>query len=278
MNLPNLIIIGAMKAATTSLHYYLNLHPDVSMSKEKELNFFTEGNWDLGVEWYASQFNSGARIRGETSPAYTRYPLERDVPRRMNSVVPEAKLIYLLRDPIERLISQYVHRIADGRETRPFEDALAELRDNPYIVLSQYFMQLQQFLRFYETTSILIVTQEDLRNNPRDTMSSIFRFLEVDDAFYSEHFKTIRHKSAWKKRRKNGIGLYLAQTSLMKNIEKLPFSIRSNVAWFLYLPFSKRVSRPHVSTLLKQRIIDYLQDDIDRLRRFTTYKFEDWCL
>ena len=272
MSLPNLIVIGAMKAATTSLHYYLNLHPEVAMSNEKELCFFSKRKWNRGVEWYSSQFNAKAKIRGETSPAYTNFPFERDVPKRMHSVVPTAKLLYVVRDPIDRLISHYIHRVARGKEARSFEEALSELRDNPYIVCTQYFMQLQQFLQFYRETSILVFTQEDLRDHTRDTMKKIFQFLEVNDSFHSDRFNTIKHESAGK-RKGNGIGRILAKAT-----EKLPYSIRPKVDWVFSLQFSKTITRPSISESSKQRIIDYLQDDIDGLRRFTTYKFEDWCL
>ena len=73
--LPNLIVIGGLKCGTTSLHHYLNLHPQVAMSRPKELNFFVaELNWELGPEWYASHFDRDADLRGETSPHYTNLP------------------------------------------------------------------------------------------------------------------------------------------------------------------------------------------------------------
>src|ERR687894_2292944 len=73
--LPNLIVIGAQKCGTSVLHYYLSLHPEVSMSRPKELNFFIEErNWPRGLDWYKSQFDGDARVRGEASPNYTAYP------------------------------------------------------------------------------------------------------------------------------------------------------------------------------------------------------------
>ena len=78
--LPNLIIIGAAKAGTTSLPFYLGLHPHISMSKEKELDFFArERNWNKGIEWYESQFNANVQICGEASPCYTNYPILKGV-------------------------------------------------------------------------------------------------------------------------------------------------------------------------------------------------------
>ncbi len=84
--LPNLIVIGAPKCATTSLHYYLGLHPQISMSRNKELGFFvSELNWPKGIEWYKSNFTGKARIYGESSTHYASYPFFSGVPEKMYS-------------------------------------------------------------------------------------------------------------------------------------------------------------------------------------------------
>jgi hypothetical protein len=132
--LPNLIIIGAQKRATTSLHYYLGLHPQVAMAREKELNFFIlERNWPKGIAWYRSQFTGPGSIHWETSPDYTYHPVLGDVAARTHAVVPGAKLIYILRDPVERILSHYVHDWARGAEHRTISQALADLTANRYI-------------------------------------------------------------------------------------------------------------------------------------------------
>src|SRR5947208_13622101 len=97
--LPNLVVIGAQKCGTSGLHYYLSLHPEISMSKPKELNFFiAERNYPRGLDWYRAHFDPTAKVRGESSPNYTAYPLHVGVPERMHSIVPDAKLLYLVRD------------------------------------------------------------------------------------------------------------------------------------------------------------------------------------
>ncbi|HET9119805.1 MAG TPA: hypothetical protein VFN72_04675, partial [Solirubrobacterales bacterium] len=91
--LPNLIIIGGLKCGTTSIHHYLGLHPEINMSKPKELNFFVEElNWDLGLDWYEGRFDSRFPVRGESSPHYTNMPYFEGVPERIHRHVPEAKL------------------------------------------------------------------------------------------------------------------------------------------------------------------------------------------
>src|SRR5688500_4466677 len=116
---PNLIVIGGLKCGTTSLHHYLNLHPQIAMSRPKELNFFVEElNWELGTDWYTSHFDPAADVRGETSPHYTNRPRFEGVAERIAESAPGARLIYMVRDPIKRLLSHYVHNVAGGYEQR----------------------------------------------------------------------------------------------------------------------------------------------------------------
>lgn len=276
--LPNLIVIGAAKCGTTSLHYYLNLHPQISMSKEKELDFFVgERNWSKGLVWYESQFTGDAKIHGESSPKYTFYPFYAGVPERMCAVVPEAKLIYVLRDPLERIISQYFHNYASGQEDRSFAQALTNLKHNPYVCRSRYYMQLEQYLPYFLQSNILLITQEDLSRQRRQTLQKVFRFLNVDDSFYYRKFSNIRHKSR-DKRRKNRIGLLLTRMPGMNVIKRLPPDVQWHVERLIYFPFSHKIERPKLDERLRQELIDNLKDDISRLREYTGNDFEGWCL
>ena len=124
--LPNLVVIGGLKCGTTSLHHYLNLHPEVEMSRPKELNFFVaELNWSLGPDWYSSHFGGGAPIRGESSPHYTNRPRFDGVAERMRSMLADARLIYMVRDPIDRMLSHYLHNVGGGYDDRPLAEAFA---------------------------------------------------------------------------------------------------------------------------------------------------------
>src|ERR671923_1441551 len=153
--LPNLIVIGAAKCGTTSLHEYLDAHPEVAMSREKELDFFVEEkSWGRGVEWYERQF-ADAPVRGESSPSYTAYPRYRGVPERIRTVVPDAKLVYLVRDPIERIVSHFRHR----QVVRPgaLEDAFADpYRREGLVAPSRYWLQLERYLEHFPPEQILV--------------------------------------------------------------------------------------------------------------------------
>ena len=112
--LPNLIVIGAQKCGTSGLHYYLSLHPEVSMSDPKELNFFiAERNYPRGIEWYSRHFDPAARCRGESSPNYTAYPQHLGVPERMAAAVPDAKLEEFLKCPKDEKTGERLRTLAD---------------------------------------------------------------------------------------------------------------------------------------------------------------------
>jgi hypothetical protein len=147
--LPNLIVIGAAKCGTTSLHEYLDEHPEISMSREKELHFFVDGkNWGRGLAWYESHFDSAAPVRGESSPGYSAFPLYRGVPERMAETIPEAKLIYLVRDPVQRIVSHYTHRTVNWPEMGTLEEALADPHIREWLVTpSRYWLQLEPSFR-----------------------------------------------------------------------------------------------------------------------------------
>ena len=144
--LPNLITIGAPKAGTSSLHSYLDEHPQMGMSVPKELSYFWRDDWRERRAWYEGKFEfpgRDPRVRGESTPFYTDYPFRLHVPERMHELVPDAKLIYVVRDPIERVISHWVQRAGDGDRT-PFEQYMAvyDTPGNRIVAPSRYWFQL----------------------------------------------------------------------------------------------------------------------------------------
>ncbi len=280
-NLPDFIIIGGMKCGTTSLHYYLNCHPEISMSQEKELNFFIEErNWYRGVEWYKSQFKGNAKVYGETSPNYTYYPNWQGVPERLYSIIPHAKLIYILRDPIERIISNYVHRYACRREHKTITEALIDFQDNPhnfYVCRSRYYLQLEQYLRYFSFSNILILTTEELANHTKKTLQTIFSFLGVSNNINIINYQKKLHKSIYKRRNTN-LGNALAQLPIMTQINHLPPSLRYHVNKLIYFPFSTAVQKPKLEPDLRIKLINYLKEDIDCLRKHTGKSFNEWSM
>ena len=130
--LPTFIVVGAMKAGTTALYRYLDAHPQVFMAEPKEIDFFVDGGtWSEGRAWYEDHFAAAgdALARGESSPNYSKVHIKPGVAERMAAMIPEARIVYLVRHPVERMRSMYLHQVAEGRERRPLSEALADNRD-----------------------------------------------------------------------------------------------------------------------------------------------------
>ena len=246
--LPNLVLIGAMKCGTTSLHHYLDSHPGICMSRPKELNFFIgpdaaagedrpvdwrQGTWHRGVDWYASHFDPAAPVRGEVSPGYTS-PSFPYVAERMATVVPAARLVYAVRDPVRRAVSQYRHHRRDGTEHRDLEEALLDPAGQ-YVARGRYYERLEPFLATGVFDGrIAVVAQEQLHAGGRETMRRLFAHVGVDDGFWSSDMEERRNES--------------------------------------------RDEPPELSPRLRERLADEFRDDADRLRRLTGEEFPDWSV
>lgn len=192
---PNLFIIGAMKAGTSSLHEYLHQHPEIFMARFKEPQYFAphRTRWNAawgqgnpfpepGIDWYLRLFAEagGAKYAGESSSSYTARPWVTDCEKRIHAFNPEARLIYLMRDPIERAISHYWHFVADGREDRGMLTAIKQTDE--YIARSNYAMQLQPYLDTFGSSQVFTLTLEELNKNPDAVFRSIFSWLNIDPA------------------------------------------------------------------------------------------------
>jgi len=266
-----------MKCGTTSLHYYLSLHPQICMSRNKELNFFAaEFNWPKGLAWYRSHFTGTAKIYGESSPVYSNYPLYDGIPERMASVVPRTKLIYLVRDPVERLLADYVHCYALELEHRPLTEVLSDLSPhNPYIQRSLYALQLQPYRDCFPDSQILVLAQEELYLQRLEMMQKVFRFLGVEPSFFSLQFSVVKNRTETK-RRKNRLGKFLSGLPGMRLIEQLPPGWHYLVRHVLYWPFSFKIERPRLAPDLQARLQACFAEDVHQLREYTGCAFENW--
>jgi hypothetical protein len=170
--LPDFIIIGAAKSGTTSLWDYLNRHPDIFMSRPKEPCFFDEDvAWSRGIDWYRTLFAKAQehQVCGEASTNYSRWPQVTGVPRRIHAVLPNVKLIYLMRNPVDRTFSHYVHRwTKEVHRGQPFRQRFGKYckTDRMCIDSSMYCTQLEQFLPYFPKERILPVVLEQLLVEP----------------------------------------------------------------------------------------------------------------
>jgi Sulfotransferase family len=176
--LPDFIIIGAMKSATSTLHEQLAVQPGIFMSRPKEPNFLSNDEIVAkGLSWYRALFANADRrdLCGESSTHYTKLPTYPRTVERMIRALPRVKLIYIMRDPIDRLVSQYLHAFIRGEIDVPIDEALArqpELTD-----YSRYSMQLEPFLGAFVPESVLPVFFERLVKHPQAELERICRFI-----------------------------------------------------------------------------------------------------
>ena len=191
--LPNFIIIGAMRSGTTSLARYLGAHPQVFMAAKKEVHFF-DFHFDRSLDWYARHFAraGGKTAVGEATPGYMYN--ERAI-ARMARLVPQARLIVVLRNPVDRAYSHYWLNRARGHEPLDFAAAIAvepERLANPklefgrrgvYLEGSRYLKYLLRVCRYYPRSALHVVIFEDLRDEPRAVYAAVCRFLGVGESF-----------------------------------------------------------------------------------------------
>ena len=178
---PDFVVIGAMKSATTTLHEQLARQPGIFMTCPKEPNFFSDDAiHQRGWSWYSALFRpaSAADLRGESSTHYSKLPTYPRTVERIARDLPRLKLIYVMRHPIDRLISQYVHEVTAGRIAVGLGEAL---RRHPELIdYSRYSMQLQPFLDVYGFADVLPVFFPRVVSRSQDEFERIARFLGHD--------------------------------------------------------------------------------------------------
>ncbi len=287
MALPTFFIIGAPKAGTTSLYYYLDQHPQIHMSPAKEPHFFVDpdsvpsymAHHVTRLDDYEKLFNSSAEARGEASPSYAEYPRHKGAPERIKALVPSAKFIYVVRDPIERTISHYMHNVAVDGERRPLREALGDLSDleSPYICASRYAFQLDQYLRYFSQDRILVVDQADLLNNRHATLRELFLFLGVDSTYSSPRFD--EKLGEYNERRVYPRNyMHLASRARTSWLKRLPRGPRRSLRRFIEKALWPALESPTLDDDLRGRLEALYSGEVAKLRAMTGKKFANWSV
>lgn len=283
---PNFFIIGAMKAGTTSLHNYLNYHPSVFMCEPKEPGYFVqELNWSEGEDWYLNLFKGAGdeSIIGESSTHYTKFPTYAGVAERLFHFSPDARLVYIMRDPVKRALSQYWFSVDSSArrpvagiymENRPLMTALKE--ESSYVDFSDYALQLKQYLDFFPADHIYTLSFESLIANPAMETGNILSWLgvsgELDKDVFRERFNATSESIA----RVKGFGL----------LQRL----RTTKAWDCISPMIPKVIRSVGTSLAvgedeknqseEEKAIEFLRsvllEKTDGLTRLLGREFPEW--
>ncbi|TCJ32813.1 sulfotransferase [Parafrankia sp. BMG5.11] len=227
---PNLFVIGATKCGTTLLHDLLSQHPEVFMSDPKELWHFNRQDFQEREKAYLSFFDggSGYAVRGESTPIYSETLVFPHVPAAIHKFSPEAKIIYMVREPFSRFRSQWAQTLDNGHWARltHYEEKMstvyqeAVFQHPPFLLSSMYWTNVCNFRKYFSDEQIKIVFFEDFISDIEGTCADIFTFLGVDDAYCVDRGRARQNSSA-------GKSIYAPTISWYRRI--VPEAIRKNV-------------------------------------------------
>jgi hypothetical protein len=221
--LPHFLIIGFMKCGTTSVSAWLSARPDVFISNPKEPGFFShDERWARGLDWYKQLFSAAlpGQLAGEATQAYTHEDRSATTAKRIEEVLPNAKLVCVLRHPVERLRSQYRHWRLTGRESRPISEALL-VPGNPYIARSQYYECLRPYIDRFSRDQIHLARIDDLLDPAGTGWFDLLAFLDLSPAPHRGEARNVSEQ--W--RVQTSIAKLIPET-LRRSRARLPAPIR----------------------------------------------------
>ncbi len=279
MTMPNFLIIGAAKAGTTALHEYLQQHPQIYLTPNKETNFFAFEGEDLNfkgpgdellkdfsitdLDTYQAEFAGVTKelAIGEACPAYLYHP---QAAVRIKQYIPDARLIVILRNPVTRAYANFLHTVRDDREThRDFalalQDEATRIDSNwewfwHYIQLGYYGKQLQHYYEIFAPSQIKVYLYEDLRENAIALLQDIFRWLEVDDTFVPD--MALRPNKSGMPKNKLLHQILTKPNPLKTRLKPLfPAKIRQKIQ-------HQNLNTPQISQEVRQQLLDLYRPDI----------------
>jgi hypothetical protein len=296
MNLPNLFIPGAGKSGTSSLHDYLSQHPEIYMSKIKEPQFFgVNKQYKKGWDWYSKLFEGSEnfKVRGESSTGYLTFP---QVIERIKESISEPKFIFIFRNPIDRAYSHYWWLRGMGYEDKSFRDAfLFDLDEEPnpdchigagykyYYQFGCYAKWLSRYYDVFGKDCIHIITSEQLKEKPIETLNSCTEFLSVKP--FNSVNKTLSNKTVILKypRLYQWVIGDSAKGRFIKNL--LPKKVREHlrlgkgkmlVASIIKKYLGEKAPYPKLSLTEREWVAGYYQNEVSHLRQMTGLSFGEW--
>lgn len=295
MSKPNLLVVGFPKCGTTSLFYYLKDHPDVYLPEEKELHYFThnileqnqKGPGDkkssgfhvTSASQYLQLFNSATneKIIGDFSPSYASYP---ECISKIKSELNNPKIIVLVRDPIERAFSNYLHLIRDQREKVSFSEAV-KLEEERFAegygdfwrlkYNSSYYEKIMKFKENFEEVRVLVF--EELIKNPKEEIKAIYRFLEIEDDFIPDNLGLKYNEGGTYS--KNILTRFLLQRNPIKDLIKklIPLNLadlkRKALSGF-------RKPKPKIDSETFEYLKGYFAEDVNKVRKELKLNIKSW--
>ncbi len=278
--LPTFFVIGAAKAGTTSLNSYLAAHPEISMTEPRELHLMVGPRWRERAADYARHLAADAPVRGDCSPGYAVYPWNPLVSEHIHALVPDARLIYAVRDPVERTIAYYAQTVAAGEEARSIESAVRpEDPDNYYVAGSRYATQVEVYLRRFSLERLLVIDQADLRARRGEVLRRAFAHVGADPEFSAPEFGIEHNVRGVDNVRLGELGRALRGSALNRLSRRLLSpGLRRRALGVVRPRLARGAVYPDVSAALRARLEEALAPEADRLRALTGQRFASWSV
>ena len=272
---PDFIVIGSMKSGTTSLYRWLAAHPDVGMSRDKETDYFiAERAYSRGPAWYSAQFEPGRKVYGEASPNYTKVDDFRGVPARIRAALPHVRLVYLVRDPVARFMSQYRHSWTMGEISMTPAELPRTDQYTHILNTSRYARQVEAYLEEFDRDRLLIVDFDEMIHTPDRTLETVQRFIGVEprpivaNEVYNDNADVARVPAPI---------LRFAQTPLGRSLSRVVSrEARDRIRGLVAV--RKPRQPPPFPQSVQDRIRDDLRQDADRFRQISGRAFERWSV
>jgi len=266
----NLFIIGVKKSGTTSLFNLLSNHPDICPCSEKEPNFFNSpiDIKDSAITEYHSLFKSSAKYYLDGSVLYSTPGNGPETAERIFSYNPKAKLIYIVRDPIDRFESQHWHSYNRGFvQTKDINKKLS-LGDN--FDISKYFSNLKPFINLFKKENILVLSSEDLFNNPGYIKTQLSEFTGLDiDGFLNEDRIYENRSKKWINKKYD----FIVNSSLSRSLRNiLPVYLVSSIKNILLLFSNNLKEKPKLNQTNQKRLLMHLNEEFSGLEEFAGRK------
>lgn len=252
------VVIGAMKSGTTSIYSYFKHHRDITLTRNKECDFFKDEQlYQKGHEWYESLFDKPASRYIDVSPNYSKRHIFPGVAEKLADYAPQAKIIYIMHNPVDRMISHYMHNQSAGRVHCSFNSLLKKKKRRNYILSSCYAWQLEEYEAHFSKDQIFPILFEEFIADPGNTMNRIYQYLGLVEIDGNVDYTNVEHQGSHKSR-PSFIDTNFSNAKINTRLKKV-------------LPgrFSKRrrIVRPHLSKRKRRQLMQLFKEDIQQLEQ-----------
>jgi hypothetical protein len=267
------VIVGAAKCGTTSLAFYLSQHPRICFSSVKEPHFFSKStSWKDELDNYHSLFDQQeGQLCGEASTSYTFYPQYSATAQRLFEYNPETRIIYLMRDPVERMISQYMHEYLHGKISNTLKH---ELIANPvYVNRSRYAVQIRRYLEYFRRDQILLLTSEGLITSARQSVETVLAFIGLDDGLLNLDLDLSRRNVSTNRKVLKGVPKALRKAF---GPARQAVSLRSVKSLLTPLLYRRIPEKPEIEPAFRRELWRLVEDDVSGIEQLMGRPLPEW--